>query len=390
VPASGARIASVALDMIHLEASRHESKMASTGPAEFDCVHVVRTPGELDCLQSRWDLSALDHASPMLHYDWARICADVFCPGCELHIVVAGDGRPTGIAPLFVPRGGLKRLEFLGATELFEPVDFLCADAAAATRLANALVDTGLPVLFNRISADSPTVAAMRDAYRGRGVLIIRPADDYPYIALDDTWTSPEANLNSGRRSDLRRAHRIAASMGEVSALVLSPKPAELRPLLEEAYRVEAGGWKARQGSALATDAMRGSFYSRYAAAACGRGSLRLCFLRIGGRAAAVQLAIEAGNSFWLLKIGYSDEFARCSPGMLLTRETIRYAAAAGLSSYEFLGTVEPWTRVWTPLARRCISLRAYPLSFRGALALAADGGVAALQRLKKAGRREE
>lgn len=376
------------LETIHLEASRHEGKIASTGPTALDPVYVVRNPGELDRLQSAWDLSALDHASPMLHYDWVRICADVFCSGRELHIAVAGDGSTIGIAPLFVPRAGLKHLEFIGATELFEPIDFLCADAAAATRLANSLVETGLPVLFNRISADSPTVAAMRNAYRSRGVIIGRPADDYPYIALDDSWTTPEKHLNSGRRSDLRRARKIAASMGEVSALVLSPKPGELRPLLEEAYRVEAAGWKAQQGSALATDAMRGSFYSRYAAAACERGILRLCCLHIGGQTAAVQLAIEAASSFWLLKIGYSEEFARCSPGMLLTLETIRYAAEAGLRSYEFLGTVEPWTRVWTPLARRCISLRAYPLSFHGAVALAADSGAAALQRFKKAGRK--
>jgi CelD/BcsL family acetyltransferase involved in cellulose biosynthesis len=104
--------------------------------------------------------------------------------------------------------------------------------------------------------------------------------------------------------------------------------------------------------------------------------------LRIGGRAAAMQFAVEIGGRFWLLKIGYADEFARCSPGNLLVMETIQYAARAGLKSYEFLGTAEPWIGMWTSQVRPCISVRAYPFNGRGAIALAAD----AAQKLRKYG----
>jgi hypothetical protein len=57
-----------------------------------------------------------------------------------------------------------------------------------------------------------------------------------------------------------------------------------------------------------------------------------------------------------------------------LLAETIGYAATKGLKSYEFLGTVESWTRVWTTRERRCQSLRAYPVTLRGMAALAEDG----------------
>src|SRR5262249_10886032 len=107
--------------------------------------------------------------------------------------------------------------------------------------------------------------------------------------------------------------------------------------------------------------------------AACAAGVLRVCWLRIGGAAAAVQLAAEWGGRFWLLKIGYDERFARCSPGMLLTLETIRHAARAGLDAYEFLGAVEPWTQMWTRHARAYVSLPAYPASPGGAGALVAD-----------------
>ena len=86
-----------------------------------------------------------------------------------------------------------------------------------------------------------------------------------------------------------------------------------------------------------------------------------------------MQIAIEQDRRFWLLKSGYDESFARCSPGALLVLETVRHAAAQGLRSYEFLGAVEPWTRVWTQHERPHVSLRAYPAGVRGMAALAVD-----------------
>jgi CelD/BcsL family acetyltransferase involved in cellulose biosynthesis len=146
-----------------------------------------------------------------------------------------------------------------------------------------------------------------------------------------------------------------------------------LEPLLNEAFEIEAANWKGREGSALTMDTLRGPFYRRYAAAASRTGCLRLCFLHLGEIVVAMQFAIECGGSFWLLKIGYRDEFARCSPGMLLIAETIRYAAARGLASYEFLGLAESWTRVWTHDERPSATVRAYPIGWRGMSALGVD-----------------
>ena len=68
---------------------------------------------------------------------------------------------------------------------------------------------------------------------------------------------------------------------------------------------------------------------------------------------------------------------------MLLTAESVRYAARRGLRSYEFNGNVEPWTKVWTRHEHACCSLRAYPFSPRGAWALWTDGGRAAVGKLR-------
>jgi hypothetical protein len=323
---------------------------------------------------------------------WAQAYAATSgAPERSLHVVVAGTPQPTAIAPLVKARGWPARLELLGVRELYEPLDFVYATPDALAPLADALVRLGLPLLLERLPADSPVVAALRHAYRGRGVVICRPLPEWPgspWIPLDASWQQPEQHLNAGRRSDFRRARRLAEKIGPVRCEVISPTPATLSPLLEEAFRVEATGWKGRSGSALLTSTARGAFYRRYAAAACQQGILRVCFLRIGEQAAAMQLATECAGGFWLLKIGYDEQFAQCSPGMLLMLETIRYAAARSLQSYEFLGTMESWSQLWAPQIHSYVSLRAYPARAQGLAALVADVTKIARYRLGRAARK--
>jgi CelD/BcsL family acetyltransferase involved in cellulose biosynthesis len=154
--------------------------------------------------------------------------------------------------------------------------------------------------------------------------------------------------------------------------------------LLEEAIQVETESWKGRKGTSLSEDKAMGEFFRRYARLASEQGILRLCFMRIGGKAVAMQLATETGNGFWLLKIGHNDEFARYSPGILLMIETIRYAARAGLRTYEFLGSAQPWIRTWTQLERQCVSFRAYPFGVIGMAALAVDAAEALLNQARR------
>jgi CelD/BcsL family acetyltransferase involved in cellulose biosynthesis len=340
---------------------------------------------QLDDIAPFWQALEGGTTSPIQQYLWSKSCCATLPLDGELRFVVVKTGPQKGaIAPLVRAKGVLGRLEYLGVKILREPADLVFSDPVALKHLANALLRLGSPLFLERIPADSPTVAAIQDAYRGRGLVLIRIAQPYPRILLHQGWRQPESQLNSGRRSDLRRAVRNAEKIGPLSYQILSPTPSELEPVFEEALEVEAANWKGSEGSAIAYDKLRGQFYRHYAAAACAAGLLRLCFLRIGGKAVAMQFALECAGSFWLLKIGYRDQFARCSPGMLLIAETIRYAASRGLVSYEFLGNAENWTRTWTQDEIQSVTIRAYPFGARGIAALAADAFQAALRRLKR------
>ncbi len=333
--------------------------------------HISRQPDEVAPF---WRALERDTTSPIQQCLWSETCCATLPLDGEPQFVVAKTGSQTGaIAPLVRARGVLGRLELLGVKILREPTDLIFSDPEALKNLAHTLVKLGSPLFLERIPADSPTVAAIQKAFRGHGLVFLHSGIPYPRILLHEGWRTPESQLNSGRRSDLRRAVRNTEKIGPLSYEILSPTPSQLGPILEEALEVEAANWKGTEGSAIACDKLRGQFYRHYAAAASAAGILRLCFLRVAGKAVAMQFALECARGFWLVKIGYREEFARCSPGMLLIAETIRYAASKGLVSYEFLGKADSWTRIWTRDEIQCVTLRAYPFRVRGVAALAAD-----------------
>jgi CelD/BcsL family acetyltransferase involved in cellulose biosynthesis len=339
---------------------------------------------DLDQLSAAWDRLARRSGSPIEQYIWAKACAETFGDRYSLRALVVGPSeRPVAIAPLSRRRRPLAPLELVGVHALREPMDFLYANRDAAMALARVLAELRMPLSLKRCPADSSGLAAVANGYRSRGLVFSRGAGGCPYLPLDERHATPEVGLSARRRSDLRRARRRATRLGRVTCEVLSPAPTEVGPLLEEAFRVEAAGWKGRAGTALLHDPMRQAFFRRYAAAAASKGILLLCFLRIGGRAAAMQIAVQTGGRFWLLKVGYDEEFASCSPGSVLLEETIRDAAAGGLRSYEFLGHAEAWTRPWTSRVRPCVHLEAYPLEARGVGGLATHAAALGGRRLR-------
>ncbi len=328
---------------------------------------------EIQRFKSAWERLAAGHASPAQHYAWAEAFAATYWEYGSVVVLHAGpEDDPTALAPLVRPHAG-GALEALGARQLFEPTDFLYDNEEALGALARLLRARGEALHVSRIPEDSPAVGALYRAFRGQGLVRVVATDAYPVLDLDESWRDPEQHLNARRRSDFRRARRRAGRFGAPSFELRFPTPRELPALLDQAWLIEGAGWKGKAGSALQHDRRRGAFFRRFAAAAAARGILRLAFMRIGERAVAMQLAVESDERLWLLKIGYDERYAACSPGQQLMSYSVAMAARRGLKSIEFLGEQEPWTRLWTEKARRCVALRAYPLTRRGVRVLASN-----------------
>lgn len=305
---------------------------------------------------------------------WIRACAEMLVEEGDLHILAIGEGPEAAIAPLGVGKGVPAVLEMLGGRALGEPADFIFRDEAALSSLVAALAGERRLLDFQRMPASSPTIAAIRAAFRGSAIVWVSHAGACPRIAISPDTKDPVISLSSRLRSDLRRAERKAEEFGQASYEIHTARCAEeFLPLFEEIQKVEAAGWKGVRGSALARNRAQSAFFRRFGELASEDGILRLAFLRFDGVAAAMQYAVEWNRAYWLLKVGYDEAYAKCSPGQLLLLHSLRHAAERGLASFEFLGGEAPWTRRWTSDAMNTARVRVYPYGPLNMLALGRD-----------------
>jgi CelD/BcsL family acetyltransferase involved in cellulose biosynthesis len=354
--------------------------------AESSAVPFDRFCGESRLLRSWRDLER-SASLPMQSHAFVSALAGTLLADVHIEIFSVRDRREVAaLLPLCRRSGPFARWTLVAANQVCEPDDALYRNPQAARFLAGAIVGDGRALDLDRVPAGSELVPALRDALRGKGWMSVRAATPTPTIALDERWKDPASRFNSGRRSDFRRAARRAGEFGEVSFEILSPRPDAFDALFDEAVAVEMRSWKREAGTAIAADRAKEDCFRHYFRSACEQGSFRIAFMRIDGRAVAMQMALETLGRYWLFKIGFDEEYERCSPGTLLMLHTIGWAAERELEAYELLGNLEPWiAQFWTREQHDCVWVRAYPFNLRGAAAFAADAAASLRKRLARA-----
>ncbi len=345
---------------------------------------IVRELSDLKGLAVAWNELAERLGTPLLRYEWFAACAEAFSPPRRLAVAVArSQGKPVAIAPLAsISESGVETLQFLGASFLSEPSGLIYEDEDALEEVLDAVLALRTPVLFSRLRASTPEIEVLRRICQGRALVAFRNTAGSPWIPIATTWSDFETSISSKRRASFRRAWRRAEAAGKVEFEIASPAPENLGPHLDEIFRVEASGWKGRRGTAMLSKEPLRRFFELYSHHAAALRMLRLSFLRISGQAAAAQLAVEYAHRFWVLKIGYDEAWASCSPGILLMHETIRYAFERGLRAFEFLGADQSWMRVWSPSSHSYVTSRIYPYSVKAVIGCGIDMSRSLLRQL--------
>lgn len=310
----------------------------------------------------------------MAQADWVLSAAATIDRDASLHAIVvrAADGTVAAIAPLMLDgRGPTARLVQIGL-RTYEPPCFVYRDEAALRALLDDVGRLGFPILLRGAYAEMSEAAVFAGAPTGG----IRPSGGgAQWTALKPLDIADlDATIAGKRRSMVKRKRKAAEKLGAVEVSFFSPSAAAVDAALDEFIAIENAGWKGKAGTSLHHDIRLQEFYRRYARLSAARGILRFGRVTIDGKAAAMRMDVEWAGQRWELKIGYDETYTEVSPGQLLSYETFRDAMARGSVAHNFLGGYEPsWQDDWGIETRPVTTLRYYPSSPRGLVALGID-----------------
>jgi CelD/BcsL family acetyltransferase involved in cellulose biosynthesis len=277
----------------------------------------------------------------------------------------------------------VRRLEFIGTTDLYEPCGLLFRSGNALAELVSYLVALRRPLYLQRVPADGGLVAALRSAGSGR-LVSVRSAS-CNRVDLTGSWGAYLAGRSRECRAGFPRKWKQLSTGGKVTFESLAPDPDDAATLLDEFQRVEASSWKFGAGSAVTTRPHLREFFRELSRRFAARGQVRMCFLRCDGRAVAAQIGLHYGDRIWELKVGYDERWRAASPGRLLLWQMLRDAFTRGMAAYEFLGTGDGQQTAWSTSEQRLQTLVFYPYSIRGAVAAATDASDALIRRTTQA-----
>jgi CelD/BcsL family acetyltransferase involved in cellulose biosynthesis len=302
----------------------------------------IRTLAELEALSSEWDdlVRALPRPSPFVLNAWLATWWRHYGGGAKLAVHnVRSDGMLVAAAPMFVrKRVGVSIMSFLGG-EHSALADLLLAPGASPS-LASELTARmrgseagyldvhGLPSRSRLAEALGPSIET-------------RQRVEAPVLDLTGGWDAVYEGKTSSKKRNLHRRRR--RQLGELGKLevVVAREPEALAAALEEAFRLHDLRWEGRpDGSDFA--GARGRQFHREALLALAELDIpRIVLLVLDGRAIAFHYYFAFEGRMIVHRLGFDPEFARYSPGLVNTLDTIATAAAEGLTQVEFLGGAE-------------------------------------------------
>lgn len=322
-----------------------------------DAFGVEEGPDALAAIAREWDALALPAGSPFLLTAWL----EPFCRSLPGPVAVATLRDPSGgllAAGVFERTpGGLAS----AADDHSGDWDLIARDPRSRRMLWDALVRSGIRRLSLRgLRAGGEGERVVGEALRESGWHAVAEEDvRSPYLVLPGDFDTLLDGRSANLRSQWRRRRRALGKQGELT-LRVNRGGDGLDADLEAFMAIEASGWKAREGTAIASDDTIRSLYGEFARRLAADGRLRLYLLEVDGRPVAGDLGCVVGDSGFLVKTGYDEGLARLSPGLVLRGEVLRASIEEGLRAYDFLGPSDPYKTRWTDDGRGRLRIHAY------------------------------
>ena len=291
-------------------------------------------------------------------------------------------GRPVGLFPARITRRTAAGVSFRVLSSLrnqhwgtgypiigSEPEQAIRALTFGLTRrhdwdvLEIGPMNSGCPLVPLLISAGeeanlAPTVCHREDNWR---------------VRISGAWEEYYKARSTNLRQTVARGERKLTALGQVSLEVSTGDP-EISERFSEFCQVEGSGWKGRGGTAIGSDQAAFGFHRDLMLSAAERGTLRLYFVRLNGRAVACVECILYSGVAYGIKMGRDETLAECGLGHVLLKRVLEdLFRTRDIHTFDMMiggGAHSAYKARWATEKREYVTLRFFnPKTFRGVLA---------------------
>ena len=325
---------------------------------------IFRGKEGLQTLEARW--RTLQENLPDLHfihyYGWYKSRAENIenDPESMVFVLASQAGRPIAIFPLHrlvTRRFGLP----LRTWQIYWPNDMGICDFIFAKTLANSEMLKWLISSLNQrkelawdmlrlqdTMVDSCALYSLRSARVPLSISILHHYSKY--IRCDADYETVMGRLSGSFRKNVRRQIKKIAGLGDVEYRFVSD-PRQLEEAFKHFLHAEATSWKGDSGtgSAIQLSEDKVSFYHELLHEFSIYGACSINLIIMAGRCIASQFCLTIGDTLYLLKIGYSEEYRAMGPGNVLLNELIqRCCTNVKIKKISFI-TGADWNDNWVP-----------------------------------------
>ena len=218
----------------------------------------------------------------------------------------------------------------------------------------------GWDMLHVSNAPEESTVSRLATEAKLNGFQTIRVPDrPNPYIPADPELLE-QMPLSSKLRTKLRQVRRKLAEYGSAQLRRVDTYD---REALDRFSRMDASGWKGKEGTAILRAGTQ-PFYDEIAKSAAHFGYFSLYMLELRGELMAGHFSFTYRNMCYSPITSYNEKFAYYGPGHLIVSEILQDCAARGVGGFDITGQDQPWKMMWTREARPV----SHHFVFRGAL----------------------
>lgn len=304
---------------------------------------------------------ALDKPRFFHLYEWYESYLTTMSDSPVYFVLARRKGAPVGVIPLVLSPQRFAGMKLRCLSLPHHPHMLLC-DAPVTNEGAGNITMRELitylrrqrgirwdALFFPNLLEDSGLLSALNDGSTALQISEPQNHCDYlPCLPPDEL----AARFSQNFRGNLRKARNKLAKFNRVEFISIR-SPQEIDLALDQFLAVEASGWKGEAGerSAIKLGGRVLAFYQSLTRNFSRIGACEINLLRAEGKCIAGQFCLLAGDTSYILKIGYDEAYAQAAPGNMLLEHTIHRYFREGAIKYVNLVTDALWHSCWRPLS---------------------------------------